>query len=104
MNYSQEIRSTYYDKLINMTFSLLPLYEEQNNTNSTFVMNKQHEVVNYLKSAFSDMNEVTPTSMDIVVRMKTLDYCSCHREYRKIILKVCHLLSLMRNEVTHGKS
>lgn len=91
----------YINFLIDRVFALLPLFEESQLSNS-----KKNEFYVYQKNLIQKINGNTKLIrynsilvVDILSHLQELFSISEHDDYRRHILKICKLLTLLRNEV-----
>lgn len=93
-NISIQDNNSYIDMLINQTFSILPLYEE--NCQCTILSQKIDNLLHRL-SGFFKMNDFdSNTTIDILSFINELKDSDSHEEVRCCVLKVCSLLSRLK--------
>jgi len=91
----------YIDFLINKIFALLPMFEESQLSDS-----KKNEFYVYQKNLIQKINGSAELIrynnilvVDILSHLQALFYISEHDDYRRHILKICKLLTLLKSEV-----
>ena len=90
--------NAFIDKLINQTFSLLPLYEEKGDDE---ILTKQFEekqanIIARLNGFLQYMIVDSNIRLEILVHAENLNQSKDHSDYRKHILKICNLLSHLK--------
>ena len=93
-NISIQDNNSYIDMLINQTFSILPLYEENGQCQilSQKIDNLFHRLSGFFKMKDFDSN----TTIDILSFINELKDSDIHEEVRCCVLKVCSLLSRLK--------
>lgn len=93
-NISIKDNNSYINMLINQTFSILPIYEE--NGQCTILSQKIDNLLHRL-SGFFKMNDFdSNTTIDILSFINELKDSDNHEEVRCCVLKVCSLLSRLK--------
>jgi len=98
---SDKLTCEYLDFLINKVFALLPMFEE-----SVISESKRKSFHIYQKNLIQTINGNTKLInydsyivIDILSHLQSLFDISEHDEYKRHILKVCNLLTLLKEEV-----
>ena len=93
-NISIQDNNSYIDMLINQTFSILPLYEENGQCQilSQKIDNLFHRLSGFFKMKDFDSN----TTIDILSFINELKDSDIHEEVRCCVLKACSLLSRLK--------
>ena len=86
--------NSYIDKLINQCFSILPLYEE--NDNCQILSQKVDNIIYKLNGFFNMNNFDTVVITDILSYTNNLKSFKSHKEVRCCVLKVCSLLASLK--------
>lgn len=100
-NIPNKLTCDYLDFLINKVFALLPMFEE-----SAISAKKRNSFIIYQKNLIQTINGnielINYDSyivVDILSHLQSLFDVSEHSDYKRHILKVCNLLSLLKKEV-----
>lgn len=93
-NISIQDNNSYIDMLINQTFSVLPLYEENG---QCLILSQKIENIFYRLSGFFKMNDFNPiVTIDILSFANELKDSDNHEDIRRCVLKICSLLSRLK--------
>lgn len=92
--FSIKENNAYIDVLINQTFSILPLYEEDKN--SKFLSQKITNLTYRLNGFFKINDFDTNITIDILALVNELGTFENHAKVRNCVLRVCSLLSRLR--------
>ena len=93
-NISIQDNNSYIDMLINQTFSILPLYEENGHC---LILSQKIDNLLHRLSGFFKMNDFdSNTTIDILSFINELKDSDNHEEVRCCVLKVCSLLSRLK--------
>lgn len=100
-NIPNKLTCDYLDFLINKVFALLPMFEE-----SVISEEKKQSFTIYQKNLIQTINENTELInynscivIDVLSHLQSLFDVLEHDDYKRHILKVCKLLSLLKKEV-----
>ena len=86
--------NSYINMLINQTFSILPLYEENGQCQ---ILSQKIDNLFHRLNGFFKMNEFdSNTTLDILSFINELKDSDNHEEVRCCVLKVCSLLSRLK--------
>ncbi len=99
---SDKLTCDYLDFLINKVFALLPMFEESSNSESqrkSFHI-YQKNLIQTINGNVQLINYDSYIVVDILSHLQSLFDISEHDEYKRHILKVCNLLTLLKQEVT----
>ena len=100
-NISNKLTSEYLDFLINKVFALLPMFEEytsSNNEGNTFIV-YQKNLIQTINGNTSLIEYDSRFVVDILSHLQSLYEITEHDDYKRHVLKVCKLLSLLKKEV-----
>ena len=93
-NISIQDSNSYIDMLINQTFSILPLYEENGKCS---ILNHKIDNMLHRTNGFFKMNDFDSNiTIDILSFIKELRGSDKHEEIRCCVLKICSLLSQLK--------
>jgi|GEM_PF-4991679 len=96
----------YIEHLINKVFALLPMYEEvvasDNKKDSFYTYQKTLiQRINGHADMIMDYNSILV--VDILSHLQSLLLVSNHSDYRRHVMRICKLLTMLRDEVkTYG--
>uniref|UniRef100_UPI004056F267 hypothetical protein n=1 Tax=Agathobacter sp. TaxID=2021311 RepID=UPI004056F267 len=93
-NISIKDNNSYINMLINQTFSILPLYEE--NGKCELLTQKINNVYHRLNGFFKMNSFGSDITIDILSFVNKLKDSDSHKEIRFCVLKVCSLLSCLK--------
>lgn len=86
--------NSYIDVLINQSFSILPIYEEEGNSEKL-----KHKIdnISHRLNGFFKMNNFDPRiTIDILAFTNELRDSNNHKDVRCCVLKICSLLSRLK--------
>ena len=92
---------TYLDYLIDKVFALLPMYEEAENSDekrNTFII-YQRNLIQAINGNATLLKYNNCIIVNILSHLQALFNISNHDDYRRHILKICNLLSHLKDEV-----
>lgn len=93
-NISIQDNNSYIDKLINQTFSILPLYEEYG---QCLILSRKIDNLTHRLSGFFKMNDFDVNiTIDILSFINELKDSDDHDKIRCCVLKACSLLSRLK--------
>lgn len=98
---SNELTCEYLDFLINKVFALLPMFEEAsvlNDKRNNFLV-YQNNLIQTINGNISLINYDNIITLDILSHLQSLLDVSNHDDYKRHVLKVCNLLSVLRRDV-----
>ena len=93
--FSINIDNSYIDRLINQTFSILPIYEEHGNCE--YYENKVNNLFYKMNGFFKLKSFHSDTTTDILSLLNTLKFSNNHKEVRSCVLKICSLLTKLKD-------
>lgn len=98
---SDKLTCEYLDFLINKVFALLPMFEESaiSESKRKFFHIYQKNLVQTINGNTKLINYDSYIVIDILSHLQSLFDISEHDEYKRHILKVCNLLTLLKEEV-----
>jgi hypothetical protein len=100
-NISNKPTSDYLDYLINKVYALLPSYEESRvfiEKSQSFGI-YQNTLIQTINGHFNLINYDSYIAIDILSHLESLKSLDNHADYKRHILKICKLLSILKKEV-----
>lgn len=96
-----KLTAEYLDFLINKVFSLLPMFEDSLNSEG-----QRESFIIFQKTLIQTINGNSEliyynhcVVVDILSHLEALFNITKHDEYKRHIFKICHLLSILKEEV-----
>lgn len=98
---SDVLTSKYLDFVINRVFALLPMFEESTISQKHYNLftTYQRSLVQTVNGNVALMKYDSIIILDILSHLQSLFEINDHEDYRRHVLKICKLLSILKEEV-----
>ena len=100
-NISNKLTSDYLCILVNKVFALLPMFEESfiSEDKNVLFQTYQHNLLQTVNGNLQLLHYNNPLVLDILSNLQSLLTIVNHDDYRRHVLKICKLLTLLKKEV-----